>query len=120
MIGKAIGRVVPIPKGDWSVTTEYNKLDIVYNDTKSYIARQDVPVGISLTTSEYWQVISQGTPGLQGPTGPQGIQGPTGNCYLPVFSVDFTDGVLYAYEYQEGPHFEIDAKGDLYIELRSD
>lgn len=213
MIGAAIGRVVPIPQGTWSNTKTYKKLDIVYSEGISYIARKEVEAGIPLNNIEYWQIISKGLAGPtgaaagigsvtteasivpygsnpevsattfgentaknfkfdfkipQGPTGapagigdttgniaiisstsephvsittngpntaknfvfdfeiPQGPQGvigptgPTGGVYLPVFDVDFTDGVLYAYQYEEGPHFGIDSKGDLYMELRSE
>lgn len=145
MKGSAIiGRVVPIPQGNWNNSKSYKKLDIVYNNGKSYIARKEVPANILLDNIEYWQIISEGTlgptgpQGALGPTGPQGIQGiqgpignigptgatgatgPTGTAYFPVFDVDFTDGILYVYRYEEGPHFEIDSNGDLYVELRSE
>lgn len=121
MRGSAIiGRVVPIPQGDWDSSKSYKKLDIVYNEGKSYIARKEVPVSASLNNTEYWQIISQGTVGPTGPQGLTGATGPTGTAYFPVFDVDFTDGVLYVYRYEEGPHFEIDSNGDLYMELRSE
>lgn len=241
MKGRAvIGRVVPIPQGEWLNSKSYKKLDIVYSEGTGYIARKDVPTATPLNNTEYWQIIAEGIIGPtgptgpqgkqgiqgetgeaagftaptasvtglspddnptvsvdysgentakkfsfsfgipQGPTGPQGIQGETGNAagftaptasviklspddnptvivdssgentdklfnftfgipqgatgptgeqgpkgetggaYLPVFDVDFSDGVLYAYQYQEGPHFDIDSKGDLYLELRSE
>lgn len=111
-----IGRVIPLPKGDWNINKFYKKLDIVYTDGKSYIAKQDVPPTTSITTSEYWQILAEGTLGLTGNTGPTGDTGPTGGVYYPSFDVDLDTGILYVVQYDNGPQFEID-NGDLYITL---
>lgn len=52
-----LGRITPIPKGTWVSSTTYERLDIVLHDASSYIAKQDVPVNTSITTSEYWQLL---------------------------------------------------------------
>lgn len=53
------GRVRPVHKGTWSAETEYSMLDIVITAgrTAAYIARQDVPAGIALTNTEYWDLL---------------------------------------------------------------
>lgn len=54
-----IGRVSPCPKGVWSSSTAYQRLDIVTNadKTKGYIAKKDVPAGTALTNATYWLPI---------------------------------------------------------------
>ena len=116
-----IGRVVPIPQGNWNINKSYTKLDIVYNNGKSYIARKNVPATTSLLNTEFWQIIAEGTLGKQGPTGPQGETGEQGNCFFPVFDVDFTNGELTVTYYdgmdtKNSPTFSIEKDGNLYIE----
>ena len=109
-----IGRIVPMPQGTWNINKTYKKLDIVYNNGKSYIARKDVPATIAITNTEYWQVLAQGTTGPTG-IGTTGPTGPTGNVLYPSFDVDFDTGILYAIQNEDGPVFEIDETGNLYI-----
>lgn len=48
------GRVAIVPKGDWSVETEYKRLDeVTYNNTM-FIAKKAVPKGTLPTNAEYW------------------------------------------------------------------
>ena len=58
------------PAGVHSTSSTYLKGDIVRNAAgdKSYIAKQDVPVGIDLTNTTYWELLVQGTstPGADG------------------------------------------------------
>ena len=114
-----IGRVVPIPQGNWDVNKKYKKLDIVYDNIgKSYIAKRDVPATISLDNAEYWQILAKGTTGPTG-AGLIGPTGPAGNVYYPTFHVDLETGILYAVEYSDGPKFTIDDNsGDLYIDIK--
>lgn len=113
-----VGRVVPIPQGNWNVNKNYKKLDIVYDNIgKSYIAKHDVPATTPLDNTEYWQILAEGTTGPAG-EGLVGPTGPTGNVYYPSFHVDLDTGMLYVVEYSDGPKFHIDDNsGDLYIEL---
>ena len=55
-----LGRVSPIPKGQWNSSTTYEKLDVVTNGGSSYIANQNVPIGTSLSTTEYWTKLVGG------------------------------------------------------------
>lgn len=49
------GRILIMPKGNWSAETEYELLDLVYHNGKAWLAK-DFVVGIepSIDTSEYW------------------------------------------------------------------
>lgn len=49
------GRILIMPKGNWSAETEYEMLDLVYHNGTSWLAKKDV-VGVepSEANSEYW------------------------------------------------------------------
>ena len=51
-----IGKIRMTPKGTHDSTIEYQRLDLVNNSDKNkyYIAKQDVPTGISLNNTTYW------------------------------------------------------------------
>ena len=55
------GRVLILPKGNYSSTTTYNMLDLVYNptDANSYICKQNNTKGKDPTNTTYWQLFSQ-------------------------------------------------------------
>lgn len=56
---KDLGKVCLTVEGYWSIDKEYEKITIVNDDAEnSYISKKDVPVGIKLTNSEYWQPIA--------------------------------------------------------------
>ena len=60
MANVQLGKVGLTPKDLWSSSLEYEKLDIVVYDGESYIAKKDVPIGVSVTTgTEYWQLFSK-------------------------------------------------------------
>lgn len=60
MANVQLGKVGLTPKDLWSSSLEYEKLDIVVYDGNSYIAKKNVPVGVSVTTgTEYWQLFSE-------------------------------------------------------------
>lgn len=67
MPNTVLGRVKPIPKGEWSNSTAYTELDIVSHDGSSYIALQDVPSGTALSNTSYWECIVE--KGDKGDTG---------------------------------------------------
>ena len=55
------------PTGDWDPTKAYTKLDMVYYDGSSYVAKENVPVGIPITDTNYWQITaSKGDRGTSG------------------------------------------------------
>lgn len=57
-----MGRVRPVPEGEHNAEREYRMLSIVYSNqtNKSYISKQDVPVGINIDNKNYWQVFGNG------------------------------------------------------------
>ena len=60
MANVQLGKVGLTPKDLWSSSLEYEKLDIVVYDGESYIAKKNVPIGVSVTTgTEYWQLFSE-------------------------------------------------------------
>lgn len=105
-----LGRVLLIPKGEWSSTTAYTKLDLVSYQGNSYVCTvantNQVP-----TNTSYWQLSAQkgrdgangkdgaqgpkgdtGDRGPAGPTGPQGPKGDTGSRGgLPIYYYGSTD-----------------------------
>ena len=60
MASVSLGRVTVVPKGMWSESTAYTKLDIVSYGGSSYMALKSVPAGTSLENTSYWQLIAQG------------------------------------------------------------
>ena len=77
-----IGKVAPVPKGEYSETTQYNKLDIVSMDGGSWISKKPVRGVKPGTDPDSWMQIAQkgdsGPKGETGATGPQGPKGGTG------------------------------------------
>lgn len=71
-----LGRVLLIPKGEWSSTTAYTKLDLVSYQGSSYVCTvantNQVP-----TNTSYWQLSAQ--KGRDGVNGKDGVQGPKGD-----------------------------------------
>lgn len=57
---KELGKVSITPKGDWNSSIANEKLDIVYDrrNNQSYIAKQDVPIGVDIDNREYWQPLN--------------------------------------------------------------
>ena len=63
-VRQSLGKVAVVPKGSWDGTKTYEFLDIVKSGGGSYIARQDVPIGIAITNTEYWvSLVDKGDPG---------------------------------------------------------
>lgn len=55
------------PTGNWDPTRAYTKLDMVYYEGSSYVAKENVPVGTPITDSTYWQITaSKGERGASG------------------------------------------------------
>lgn len=54
------GRILIMPKGDWSADKDYTMLDLVYHNGASWIARQDIAKGIEPTSAnkDHWQPMS--------------------------------------------------------------
>ena len=116
-----LGRVIPIPKGNWDSTTTYKKLDYVLYNNSTYVSVTTInEPGILPTNTNYWKLfVAQGEKGDTGSIGPTGPTGPTGNMYYTTFEIDFTDGNLYAvYDKDyDGPTFDIDENGFLGVTI---
>lgn len=58
------GKVAIVPKGAWSISNTYERLDLVTNNNIMYIAKQDVPANTAITNTTYWQetITGQSTP----------------------------------------------------------
>ena len=61
---KQIGKVALTPAGSWDNTNEYEKLDVVYYQGGSYVAKKAVPVATNITNEEYWQTLAKKAPNL--------------------------------------------------------
>ena len=55
-----IGRILPIFKGDWSSSVTYTKLDIVYYNGSSYVAKQTSTGQEPVLPSDYWMMVAKG------------------------------------------------------------
>lgn len=74
------------PRGEYSATETYNRLDSVSYDDESFVCTTDGTIGITPSRSDnHWQLIAgegpqgpQGERGPQGPPGPEGPRGPQG------------------------------------------
>ena len=42
---------------EWDITKAYEKFTIVMNDNNAYLAMEDVPSGVSISNTDYWQRI---------------------------------------------------------------
>ena len=59
---KDLGKVCVTTGGIYNSGESYEILTIVYDEftNKSYLSRQDIPVGIDINNKEYWQCIGSG------------------------------------------------------------
>lgn len=74
---RVMGSIGVFPSGVHSTVNSYCKNSVVTNiaNTIAYRAIQDVPVGVALTDTAYWEVFlaPTGLPGPPGPAGPSGV-----------------------------------------------
>lgn len=52
-IGPLVGPVFADP-AEWTPTRSYEALNVVLNEGNSYTAKQDVPIGVQITDTDYW------------------------------------------------------------------
>lgn len=70
-----LGKVSVVPKGSWISNESYEKLDIVTYEGSSYMAKENVSVGIPVSNETYWlKMVDKGPKGDVGPVGPVGPQ----------------------------------------------
>ena len=81
-----IGKVAPVPRGEYNNTNQYAKIDIVSMDGGSWISNKPVRGVKPGTDPESWTQLAQkgdtGPKGDTGDTGPQGPKGDTGDTGL--------------------------------------
>ena len=52
-----IGAFMPVYAGEWDINQNYDPLSVVSSQGSLYIARQAVPAGISIESTDYWSAI---------------------------------------------------------------
>ena len=53
-----LGKIALTPKGEWDSTTTYEKLDIIKSGNKTFITKQNVPIGTTTSNTEYYQQMT--------------------------------------------------------------
>ena len=53
------GRVAMVPKGEWSASTAYVRLDVVSYHGSSYVCKQDGTGQTPDTATNYWQLLAR-------------------------------------------------------------
>lgn len=64
MASTLLGRVGMLPKGPWSETATYEKLDVVSSDGNSFVALKP-STGIQPTNTEYWMALTENQPFIE-------------------------------------------------------
>ena len=52
-------KIAPLPKGEYSSSATYAKLDVVSYNGSSYMAIKAVPTGTVPTNTTYWQLLAE-------------------------------------------------------------
>lgn len=89
MVTTVLGKVAVTPKGVWSNSVAYEKLDVVSYNGSSYLSVQNVPAATPLSNTNYWLLLAQ-----KGDTG-NGIASvaKTGTSDLTdTYTITYTDG----------------------------
>ena len=118
MINTDLGKVVLLPTGNWDSTTTYSFLDFVYYNGKSYVAKKEVPIGVTTGNEEYWQILAS-------PNNIQGIEKISTSDLVDTYRMTFADGGHYDYNITNGRslylNFEVSTTtGDLYVDFLGD
>ena len=118
MIETDLGKVVLLPVGDWTATSTYNFLDFVYNNGESFVAKKEVPIGITTGNNEYWQKMATRN-------GVTGVQKISTSDLVDTYRMTFGDNTYFDYEVTNGRslyyNFEVSVTtGDLYVEYLGD
>lgn len=59
MASTITAKIAPLPRGDYSSSATYDKLDIVSYNGSSYMAIKAVPTGTVPTNTTYWQLLAE-------------------------------------------------------------
>ena len=118
MINTDLGRVVLLPAGDWNNTTNYNFLDFVYYNGESFVAKKEVPIGITTGNEEYWQKMTI-------KNGVQTVEKISTSDLVDTYRMTFSNGGYFDYNVTNGRslylNFEVSTTtGDLYVDFLGD
>ena len=81
-VSEILGKVSLTPKGAYSPTETYERLDAVQYEGSGYVALWDNLIGITPTDGADWMLLaSKGATGKTGPQGKRGPQGEQGNGF---------------------------------------
>ena len=98
-ITKNLGRVSIVPKGAWNSNNTYTRLDLVSHNGSSYIAKQNVPVNISLNNTNYWKLVAEkGGIGIS----INSIRKTGTNGLIDTYTINFTDGTNTTFNVKNG------------------
>ena len=82
VVKTSLGHITMVPKGTYTSTETYNRLDLVtYTDDEKlalYIAKEDELQNTPPSTTTSWMKVIDSSD-LQGPRGETGLQGPKGD-----------------------------------------
>ena len=59
MASTITAKIAPLPRGDYSSSATYDKLDVVSYNGSSYMAIKSVPTGTAPTNTTYWQLLAE-------------------------------------------------------------
>lgn len=118
MITTDLGKVVLLPAGDWDNTKTYSFLDFVYYEGKSFVAKKEVPIGITTGNEQYWQLLAS-------PSNIQNVEKISTSDLVDTYRMTFADGGYYDYNVTNGRslylNFEVSTTtGDLYVDFLGD
>lgn len=60
MASTITAKIAPLPRGDYSSSATYDKLDVVAYNGATYMAIKSVPIGTAPTNTTYWQLLVSG------------------------------------------------------------
>ena len=114
-----LGKIVLLPVGTWTDTKTYNFLDFVEYQGSNYVAKKEIPLGIQLNNTEYWQLLAE--KGEQG-NSINNVQKISTSDIVDTYRINFSNGNYFDYEITNGRslylNFEVSTTtGDLYVDF---
>lgn len=104
MSTKNLGRIFPVPAGEYSSSKNYKPLDVVTKNGSSYICKKDATGKDPESQTEYWQLMaSKGDKGENGQDGQDGAAGGSSTKTYDKYYVVCIAGQSNAVGYDESP-----------------
>ena len=119
MIETDLGKVVLLPMGIYTSTSTYNFLDFVSYEGNSYVAKQNVPIGVTTGNNDYWQLLAEKGGDIQN------ISLSTTTENSSIYRITYGNNSYFDYEVPNGKNlylnFDVNVDtGDLYAEFDDD